>query len=231
MENHKSLNSSEELEGKILEKLLKFAEFKSIPGKTIVFSPGDEGEYLYYVIRGKLSATVRQEEREYTLSTINEKEFFGEIAFFRENHTRTSELKSVEPCEFAMWKIDYFKELLQQDFKEESAKITFELGRVLALRWLKMSRQASSMALFEAPIRIWMTILEMAKQKDAMTHPKGMQIKVSRQDLAKLVGCSREMAGRIVKQFVKEGRMEAKGKAMVIYHEHLPEPRPSIRYE
>ena len=54
-----------------------------------------------------------------------------------------------------------------------------------------------------------------------MTHPEGMQIRVTRQELGRLVGCSREMAGRVLKALQADGLIEASGKTIVV----LREPR------
>ena len=43
------------------------------------------------------------------------------------------------------------------------------------------------------------SMLNLAKQPDAMTHPDGMQIKITRQEIGQIVGCSRETVGRILK--------------------------------
>ena len=53
---------------------------------------------------------------------------------------------------------------------------------------------------------------------DAMRHPDGMQIKVSRQELSRLVGCSREMAGRVLKVLEEQGLVSASGKTIVVYN-------------
>jgi CRP/FNR family cyclic AMP-dependent transcriptional regulator len=50
-----------------------------------------------------------------------------------------------------------------------------------------------------------------------MTHPQGTQLKVSRQELARLVGCSREMAGRVLKKLQVDGKLHARGKTVVLY--------------
>ena len=47
--------------------------------------------------------------------------------------------------------------------------------------------------------------MDLCNEPDAMTHPQGMQIKVSRQELSRLVGCSREMAGRVLKVLEEQG--------------------------
>ena len=51
-----------------------------------------------------------------------------------------------------------------------------------------------------------------------MTHPEGMQIKVSRQELSRLVGCSREMAGRVLKGLEEQGHLRATGKTIVVFN-------------
>jgi CRP/FNR family cyclic AMP-dependent transcriptional regulator len=58
-----------------------------------------------------------------------------------------------------------------------------------------------------------------------MTHPEGMQIKVSRQELSRLVGCSREMAGRVLKVLEEQGLLKATGKTIVVYNAR-PKMRP-----
>jgi CRP/FNR family cyclic AMP-dependent transcriptional regulator len=50
-----------------------------------------------------------------------------------------------------------------------------------------------------------------------MTHPDGMQIKITRQELAKIVGCSREMAGRVLKTLEQDGLVSVAGKTMVVF--------------
>ena len=44
-----------------------------------------------------------------------------------------------------------------------------------------------------------------------------MQIKITRQELGKIVGCSREMAGRVLKNLEGEGLVSVAGKTMVVY--------------
>ena len=59
--------------------------------------------------------------------------------------------------------------------------------------------------------------MDLCNEPDAMTHPEGTQIKVSRQELSRLVGCSREMAGRVLKVLEEQGLLTARGKTMVVY--------------
>jgi CRP/FNR family cyclic AMP-dependent transcriptional regulator len=60
--------------------------------------------------------------------------------------------------------------------------------------------------------------MDLCGEPDAMTHPEGMQIKVSRQELSRLIGCSREMAGRVLKVLEEQGLLRATGKTIVVFN-------------
>jgi len=50
-----------------------------------------------------------------------------------------------------------------------------------------------------------------------MTHPDGMQIKITRQEIGRIVGCSREMVGRVLKVLEQQDLVWVKGKTMVVH--------------
>ena len=64
--------------------------------------------------------------------------------------------------------------------------------------------------------RIVRTLHDLAQEPEAMSHPQGSQLRVSRQELARLVGCSREMA-RVLKKLQTDGLLHARGKTVVLY--------------
>ncbi len=78
------------------------------------------------------------------------------------------------------------------------------------------NRKALTLVHLDTTGRIAHTLLELAKQPNAITHPAGMQIRITRQEIAKIVGCSREMAGRILIELAQRGPITARGKTIVI---------------
>ena len=70
---------------------------------------------------------------------------------------------------------------------------------------------------FDVTGRVARCLLELCKQPDAMTHPDGMQIKVTRQEIGRIVGCSREMVGRVLKDLEERNLVDVKGKTMVVF--------------
>ncbi len=73
------------------------------------------------------------------------------------------------------------------------------------------------LAFLDVTGRIARTLLELCDEPDAMTHPDGMQIRITRQEIGRIVGCSREMAGRVLKNMEEQGLIHVKGKTIVVY--------------
>ena len=94
----------------------------------------------------------------------------------------------------------------------------FGLAAQLALRLDRKSRKLGDLVFVDVTGRVAHAIMDLCNEPDAMTHPDGMQIKVSRQELSRLVGCSREMAGRVLKILEEQGLVSASGKTIVVYN-------------
>jgi CRP/FNR family cyclic AMP-dependent transcriptional regulator len=84
-------------------------------------------------------------------------------------------------------------------------------------RLKKTSFKVRDLIFLDVKGRIAHCLLELCKEPDAMTHPDGMQIKSTRQEIAKMVGCSREMAGRVLKELEDDKLISAHGKTIVVY--------------
>ena len=98
-----------------------------------------------------------------------------------------------------------------------SPGLVFELATQLATRLDRTNRKLGDLAFVDVTGRVAHAIMDLCGEPDAMTHPEGMQIKVSRQELSRLVGCSREMAGRVLKVLEEQGLLRATGKTIVVF--------------
>ena len=95
--------------------------------------------------------------------------------------------------------------------------ILYAIARQMSARLRKTTRKLKDLAFVDVSGRVAHTLLDLSQQPDAMTHPEGMQIKVTRQELGKISGCSREMAGRVLKSLEEEGLVAVAGKTMVVH--------------
>ncbi len=95
-------------------------------------------------------------------------------------------------------------------------------GHEIVLAYLNAGDFFGEMGLFEngAGRSAWIrarTHCELGEEPDAMTHPDGMQIRITRQELGRIVGCSREMVGRVLKNMEAQNLITAKGKTIVVF--------------
>ena len=86
----------------------------------------------------------------------------------------------------------------------------------MADRLGKTTQKVGDLAFLDVTGRVARALLDLCKEPDAMTHPDGMQIKITRQEIGRIVGCSREMVGRVLKTLEEQGLVTVKGKTMVV---------------
>jgi CRP/FNR family cyclic AMP-dependent transcriptional regulator len=87
----------------------------------------------------------------------------------------------------------------------------------MAERLRDTTRKVGDLAFLDVTGRVARTLLDLCKEPDAMTHPDGMQIKITRQEIGRIVGCSREMVGRVLKTLEDQELVSVKGKTMVVF--------------
>jgi CRP/FNR family transcriptional regulator, cyclic AMP receptor protein len=140
-------------------------------------------------------------------------QFFGEMGLFYEQPTRSAWVRTRNQCELAEMTYPRFRQIAA-----ESPGLIFELATQLATRLDRTNRKLGDLAFVDVTGRVAHAIMDLCGEPDAMTHPEGMQIKVSRQELSRLVGCSREMAGRVLKVLEEQGLLRATGKTIVVFN-------------
>jgi len=181
--------------------------------KTTIIFAGDKPETLYFIIKGSVSVLIEDDDgKELVLAYLNSGDFFGEMGLFDGENTRSAWVRAKAETDLA--EISYAK---FQALAKEKPEIMFKLAEQMALRLRKTSRKVGDLAFMDVTGRVARALLDLAKEPDAITHPDGMQIKVTRQELGRIVGCSREMVGRVLKVLEEQEHIHVKGKTMVIF--------------
>jgi CRP/FNR family cyclic AMP-dependent transcriptional regulator len=201
-----------------LEQFLQLCHKKTYPPKATIIHPGDIGDRLFYIIEGSVSVGVEDDEgRELILAYLNKNDFIGEIGVFKSTVPRKVSVKTRTKCTLAEIAYDRMKQVLKKELAEYAADILYLLGDQLSSRLLTTSRKFCDLAFMDVEGRIARALLDLCKEPDAMTHPEGMQLSITRQEIGRLVGCSREMAGRVLKEMEDKGLITAHGKTIVVF--------------
>ncbi|NBC49018.1 MAG: cAMP-activated global transcriptional regulator CRP [Gammaproteobacteria bacterium] len=201
-----------------LEPFLSHCHMKHYEKHVDFIRRGEPAESLYYLVEGSVTALLEDDDRhELTLAYINKGEFIGEMGLFQDQTTRSVIVRTREPCKVAEVSYVRVQQLLERELREHALGLMFAIGGQLAQRLRQTSRQVGDLAFLDVTGRIAGALLQLCKQPDAMTHPDGMQIRITRQDLGRMVGCSREMAGRVLKALEEKGHISVSGKTIVVF--------------
>ncbi len=199
-----------------VESFLRYCQRKDFKPRSVVLKQGEPADSLYLILEGSVSVMVEdQAEKEHMMvvSYLNPGDFVGEMGLFDdEPQVRSAMVVAKTECEIAEISYQRFHQI-----RDQYPDILFAISRQLGRRLRQTTRKLTDLAFVDVSGRIAHALLDLCREPDAMTHPDGMQIKVTRQELGKIVGCSREMAGRVLKSLEEQGLVSVSGKTMVVY--------------
>ncbi|MBS7325592.1 MAG: cAMP-activated global transcriptional regulator CRP [Thiopseudomonas sp.] len=199
---------------KNLDKLLPHCQQKRYPAKATIIYAGDPCESLYFIIRGSITILIEDDEgKEIIIAYLNAGDVVGELGLFDSTPeiARSAWARARTDCEVA--EISYVKYM---ELAKEDPDFIYLLGCQMADRLRNTTRKVGDLAFLDVTGRVARTLLDLCKQPDAMTHPDGMQIKITRQEIGRIVGCSREMVGRVLKDLEDKQLISVSGKTIVV---------------
>ena len=197
----------------LIASFLGHCQQKSCAAKQLIIKEGEPSNDLYYIVSGAVTVLIEDSEgREIVLAYLNAGDFFGEIGLFDPNHHRSAFVRAKTHSNIARISYEKIKNL-HNIFPD----LLFYIASQMANRLCQTSRKVSDLAFTDVKGRVAGSLLELCKQPDAMTHPDGMQIRITRQELGRIVGCSREMVGRVLKSLEEDHLISVSGKTMVIF--------------
>ena len=196
-----------------MQRFLEYSHRRTYPAKTVIVNAGDPSEELFYIIKGSVSVVMEDDDgHEIVLAYLNQGDFFGEIGMFDEKHERSALVRTRTECEVAQIGYERLKAI-----SSELPEVLYAMMSQLALRLRNTSRKVGDLAFMDVSGRVARALLDLCKQPDAMTHPDGMQIRITRQELGRIAGCSREMVGRVLKNLEEEHLISVSGKTIVVF--------------
>lgn len=185
---------------------------RQFPAKAAIIRQGDPAGELYYIINGSVTVLLEDDKgHEIVLAYLNPGDFFGEIGLFNADASRTALVRARAESELAQ--ISYKK---LRGLTELYPDLIIAMTSQIARRLRNTNRKLGDLAFMDVYGRVARTLLDLCDQPDAMTHPEGMQVRVTRQELARLVGCSREMVGKVLKDMEEQKHISVSGKNIVV---------------
>jgi CRP/FNR family cyclic AMP-dependent transcriptional regulator len=175
---------------------------------SIIMAAGDPTESLYIVLSGRLKVMMSDADgKEVILTILGPGEFFGEMGLI-DDSPRSASVVAIEVCELLAITRRDFKKCLAENFEMSMAVM-----RGLVRRLREADRKIGSLALLDVYGRVARLLLDMAETVDGQ---KMVTKRLPKQDIAKMIGASREMVSRVMKDLQMGGFIEMRGSTIVL---------------
>lgn len=181
---------------------------------TLILNEGDLGDSLFAITQGRVKVFIGDDDgREIILKILGPGNFFGELALI-DKQPRSASVAALENTTLTVLSHHAFQECLSR-----APRIATTVMTALAKRLRDADRKISTLALMDVYGRVANTLLELAIEIDGKLV---VGERLSQQEIANMVGASREMVNRILKDLSERGFISIESKQITILNQKFP---------
>jgi CRP/FNR family cyclic AMP-dependent transcriptional regulator len=174
---------------------------RSYPRNSFILRAGEETDALYIILSGRAKVLIPDEQgREVILATLGPNEFFGEMGLL-DDQPRSASVESLEACQMLRFSKSGFIACLKDNFDLAMIIINNLVKRLRAA-----DRKIESLALIDVYGRVARLLLDQSEEVDGTWIVRSAPPK---QEIARMIGASREMVSRVVKDLQMRGYIRA----------------------
>jgi CRP/FNR family transcriptional regulator len=208
----KQISIFSQLKEEFLQKINDVSVMRSYSKGRIIFMEGEQGEAFYYIKSGLVKISkLSSDGREHILHILNEGHVFAEVTLFNStSYPATAEV--LEAAEIGMIKNSALEKLIV-----ENPEISLELIKYLNKRLIEAQNKVRNLALYDTFGRTAQALVKLAEDYGRKT-TSGIELdlNISRQELANIVGTTRETVIRVLAAFKKEMSIELNKSSILI---------------
>jgi CRP/FNR family cyclic AMP-dependent transcriptional regulator len=173
---------------------------------------GDPSENLYFLKEGRVKITrVDESGKEFTLTLLEPGEIFGELGLFDQSRRETS-ATALEDSVICMMKRRDFEK-----YASNKPELSFKLSKLMGLRLRQIENRIEELLFRDVPSRLARLLFRLVDRHPRETkHGLRINIKLSQQELANLIGATREMTSSVLNSLKKEGLINIESKYIYI---------------
>jgi CRP/FNR family transcriptional regulator len=185
---------------------------RRFPRGALIFSEGDNGDSLYVVVDGKVKVfRTATDGRENMLAVLGPGEMFGELSLF-DPGPRTATVAAITDCVLTSVAHDALRPWLTG-----RPELSEQLLQALARRLRRTNEAMADLVFSDVPGRVAKALLDLADRFGA-ADAEGIRVThdLTQEELAQLVGASRETVNKALSEFASRGWLRLDGRAVVL---------------
>ena len=202
-----------------LAALFPAIQHRSYPRHSFMLRAGEKSDALYIILSGRAKIVIDDGEgREVTLTTIGPSEFFGEMSLIDEK-PRSASVEALEPCEVLYISKPAFMACLKDNFDAAMLILRSVVGRLR-----EADRKIASLALMDVHGRVARLIMDLAKESNG-----NWVVDTGSEEMARMVGASREMVSRVLKDMRDSGLIRRDKRKIIVLDRASMDQRGAVR--
>lgn len=185
---------------------------RSVDRGHIVFREGDTGDRLFIVLDGKIKISRSAPDgRENLLAVLGPGEMFGELSLF-DPGPRTATASAITDSALASLDHDDLRPLLLAQ-----PTVAVQLLAALAQRLRRTNEAMADLVFSDVPGRVAKALLDLA-ERFGDAEPEGVRVRhdLTQEELAQLVGASRETVNKALSEFANRGWIRLEGRSVLL---------------
>ena len=199
------------LDGSVLDEIANLLIDRKFPKDAVIFEEGSVGDYMYLIRDGQVKVTKMSDDgREKILEMLEPGDFFGEMSLL-DREPRSASIKTTSACLLLALSRQDFLDLLRQN-----PDASMEMIRVMSHRIRETDEQIRGLLFERVESRTRRILLRMAKDPAPGVPDRLATATITHQQLADLVGTSRETITRVVKDLKDDGWLTQQGKRYLV---------------
>lgn len=195
-----------------MEALGRVASLRHVARGSVVMREGENTSAIYFIVNGALKVLVSDSDgREVILSILGRGELFGEMGAI-DDHPRSATVIATQSSDLVVISKADFQQVLSENFE-----VSIAIMRGLASRLRLADRKIESLALLDVYGRVARLLLDQSEESEGR---RVINRPMTKQDIAKMIGASREMVSRVMKDLQLQGLIEETNDRIIL-HEKL----------
>jgi CRP/FNR family cyclic AMP-dependent transcriptional regulator len=202
-----------------LATLFPAIQHRSYPRHSFMLRAGEKTDALYIILSGKAKVVIDDGDgREVTLTTIGPSEFFGEMSLIDEK-PRSASVEALEASEILYISKPAFMACLKDNF--DAAMLIL---RNVVARLREADRKIASLALMDVHGRVARLLMDLARDVNGI-----WVVDTGSEEMARMVGASREMVSRVLKEMRDGGLIRRDKRKIIVLDRASMDQRGTVR--
>ena len=195
-----------------LSELVADIEIREIRRRQIIYLPGDPGDRVFFINGGRVKCSkVSRDGKELTLAYRGAGQLFGELCVF-EAQPREEMAEAMKNAIITELPAERMRELLLAD-----AALAFKFAAIIGARRREMETKLEHLVFRDVHAKLAALLLDLGREY-GVENDVGMQIglKITHQEMANLIGSTRETISLTLAQFKKKNLLNLDGRSVVL---------------